>query len=637
MPAPRTAEAMDVPAAFSVKAPSLGAAAIAQPQPPAGYPSLRASLPPQHSEPTAGGVTAKATGLAAASAAVACAIANRSNRRSRRAAAELSKSTKNVASRLVMRVGPEGKSMQQFKEMDAVPVSTSERALAVNLDNKFYGSFAEIGAGQEVSRFFFRAGAAAGTVARSVSAYDMQMSDRMYGTSNRYVSKDRLLQMCRQEYDEIETTLRDIKGPDCRFFSFAATIAAKAYMSDRECEGWMGILYQHEVGASPSTIWIHVRMKDPTAELQGDALGILGLNMVYLAKDKRSPKQFVKHLLDDIKPGRLTINAVGFEGPAWPDVNPKLVALYLVQWGLAEAVIFQPDGNGNHTMGYPNDAFYKRPLCFQRGRFRMLSKTNEAIFEASQAKLAAELDSPKPPLPVVELVINPLGYSEEALMTDMPIEVERDYLSRFTVLSCLDIPILVSGIGPMYSLAEYARRYTTQKVVIAVGGGQYNIVRGIFREADYIGLKGGMLEAFGKLFAQGARLLVFPNVSSDDGAVSPGLDSAEGGLLDAERITLLEHLKITDKIVPIEFKYINPDVLNPETNSCFREKTQDVLDLICRLDSRWKDFVPTRVVDIVEKRGIAQVLGTLTYNISNKEEEAPLEQFYKEFMAKQGK
>lgn len=496
---------------------------------------------------------------------------------------------------------------------DGIPPSPAERSLAVNLDPSFYGSFAEIGAGQEVSRYFLRAGAAAGTVARSVSAYDMKVSDRMYGESSRYVTQERMMQMIEQEYKEVEGTLREVKGPDCRFFSFASTIAAKAYMSDRECEAYIGIMYQKEAGAELSTVWLHARMTDSTAELQGDALGVLGANLVYLvSKAEHDEKTIIKNLMADINPGRLTVNWVGFEGAGW-DVDSRLCALWLVQYGLTEAVLFQPEderavlGNRWFKATVPNLAFYKRPILVQRGRFRFVTKSNEAIFQSGLAKLKSDTghDSKKTrePLSVVELMITPFGNSDKALSYDAPKEAEKDFISRFNVLSSLRKPILISGLGEMHTLATYMSRYTNEQIVIAVGGGSYSLDRGICSDRECQGLKGGLLEAFGRLFAKGVKLYVFPNISPD-GKVTSCVEKSANSM---EKETLLSHLRATSKLVPIENKFIPEIVLNETTNQPFRGETQQVLDMICKFDAGWKELVPEDVVTVVNEKGIGEV------------------------------
>mmetsp|Transcript_70931 Transcript_70931/g.122954 ORF Transcript_70931/g.122954 Transcript_70931/m.122954 type:complete len:579 (-) Transcript_70931:199-1935(-) len=536
---------------------------------------------------------------------------------------------------------PHDRSTPEFKrkKADGIPTTTAARALAVNLDDDFYGSFAEIGAGQEVSRTFLRVGGAKGTVARSVSAYDMQMSDKMYGAASRYVTKERMLQMCHQEYHELEEACRKMKGDDTRFFSFASTVAAKAYMSNRECEAYMGCYYQKEKGQEPSLIWLHVRMNDPDAQLQADALGTLGCNLVYLCKQKHMPAlTLIRHLLDDIEPGRLNINWVSFQGPGWKSVDDRLVALWLVQYGIAEAVVFQPKNEG-HVATVPNLLFYKRPICAQRGRFLFVTKTNEAIFDAALAKLKeATQDAPRPPMPIMELTLTPLGNSPEALSTDIPFDVRRDFLSRFDVLAAMGFPIMVSGLRPMHEISAYMQRYTNQKIIIAVGGGAYSIEYGMFH--GLVDCPGGRLEAFGRLFAQGVQVYVFPNILHD-GTLRCDLISK---IEDPGRRALLEYFRVSEKIVPIEEKYITPCVLNAETNTPWRGKVQDVLYKISQFDHTWKELIPAKLVDMVMKRGVSEIVRAQEHGVdiggTGRGDELtnvlPLEKFSNDFWRSKG-
>ena len=188
-------------------------------------------------------------------------------------------------------------------------IGTHQKALKVNLDPTKYGTFAEIGAGQEVARWFFRVGGAAGTIAKSMSAYDMTISDAIYGQSDRYVSRQRLHKMLDHEFGLMLERLQAKRGADTRFFVFADTVAAKSFKGTGECHGWMGIRFQNQPGAEPSQIIIHVRMLDRENLQQQEALGIIGVNLVYgafyLSND---PKAFIGSLLDDLTHERVEVD-----------------------------------------------------------------------------------------------------------------------------------------------------------------------------------------------------------------------------------------------------------------------------------------------------------------------------------------
>ena len=144
-------------------------------------------------------------------------------------------------------------------------IDTHSKALKINLDPRWYGTFAEIGAGQEVVRWFFRVGGAAGTIAKSMSAYDMKVSDAIYGHADRYVSRDRLQAMLDREFDLDVERLGQQRGEDTSFFAFADTVVARSYRGSNECHGWMGIKFQSRASDQPSQIVMHVRMLDEEA------------------------------------------------------------------------------------------------------------------------------------------------------------------------------------------------------------------------------------------------------------------------------------------------------------------------------------------------------------------------------------
>ncbi|CAJ1448981.1 unnamed protein product [Effrenium voratum] len=294
-----------------------------------------------------------------------------------------------------------GKTWKELIQLKDLGSSSFDKALQVNLDSSIYGSFAEIGAGQEVSRTFLTAGAAAGTVARSLSAYDMQISDVTYGKAKRYVTKERLGQMLKTEYDTLEASIREEKGPQTRFFAVATTLAAKAYMSNRECEGWVGMTFQHQAGAQPSTVQLHVRMADETAQLQGEAIGRLGTNLVYLCNFAKDPVVITSFLLDGIEEGRLEVDFVEFTGPAFPKekMDYRLLAMKMVEFKVAPSVLLVYDEQkGSYVHAVPNNSFYKTPVVVQRSRFRPVTFAHREVIEAASKKLSRELGSDSRPV-----------------------------------------------------------------------------------------------------------------------------------------------------------------------------------------------------------------------------------------------
>ncbi|CAJ1382720.1 unnamed protein product [Effrenium voratum] len=525
-----------------------------------------------------------------------------------------------------------GKTWKELIQLKDLGSSSFDKALQVNLDSSIYGSFAEIGAGQEVSRTFLTAGAAAGTVARSLSAYDMQISDVTYGKAKRYVTKERLGQMLKTEYDTLEASIREEKGPQTRFFAVATTLAAKAYMSNRECEGWVGMTFQHQAGAQPSTVQLHVRMADETAQLQGEAIGRLGTNLVYLCNFAKDPVVITSFLLDGIEEGRLEVDFVEFTGPAFPKekMDYRLLAMKMVEFKVAPSVLLVYDEQkGSYVHAVPNNSFYKTPVVVQRSRFRPVTFAHREVIEAASKKLSRELGSDsRPVMQMLDFQIddivrpsNLLGTEGRLRRTRAAVQADLDgdgmlslaglekvfaqklpadeakqlakdvdldnkgkvmvdqvlgwtdksvnnaeFLDRFRMLESLKLPVLVSGVGSDAELSAYLARYTNAPIVLAaadpVGGGNYDIARGIFNSKIYDDYNGGMLEAeaiqdwvlgqkreaplsqaFGKLFAGNVRIYQYPNISGE-GEVSSEVE------INGTTADLHKYLVGEGKIVP---------------------------------------------------------------------------------------
>eukprot|EP00403_Amphidinium_massartii_P016929 CAMPEP_0178410324 /NCGR_PEP_ID=MMETSP0689_2-20121128/20920_1 /TAXON_ID=160604 /ORGANISM="Amphidinium massartii, Strain CS-259" /LENGTH=621 /DNA_ID=CAMNT_0020031495 /DNA_START=116 /DNA_END=1978 /DNA_ORIENTATION=- len=290
--------------------------------------------------------------------------------------------------------------------------STRGKALAVNRRGDFFGSFAEIGAGQEVSRTFLTAGGASNTVARTISAYDMAMSNAFYGEVDRYVTEKRLNQMLIKEYDLVLDTSQSDRSADCRYFSYATTAAAKALGTDRECECWIGLRFQAKVGAEPSTVSLHARMSDATAELQGQAIGLLGVNLIYLLSRTTNPYFVTRFLLDGIEPGRLEVDCLHFTGPEWErednTVDARILAMRMVQSRVAPAVYLEwcPKAKSYVQMD-PNSAFYRRPMVVQKSRFQPPTYMhNEVLWSAYRQMQDEAGPGAREPLKVLDLQLD---------------------------------------------------------------------------------------------------------------------------------------------------------------------------------------------------------------------------------------
>ncbi|WP_163930001.1 TonB-dependent receptor [Paraferrimonas sp. SM1919] len=378
--------------------------------------------------------------------------------------------------------------------------TTKEKALRLNLDEKKYGTIVEIGAGQEVARNFFVAGAAAGTIAKTMSAYDMKFSDDIYGVqeNGRYVSKSRVKAMMEQEFNLVVERLGDVRPKSSRYFSYATTVAAKSFNRNNECHAWCGVRVQMYPGAEPSDIVVHVRMLDDTAEAQQDALGVLGVNLIYGAYYYyENPKTLIDSLTDNLKSDRIEIDSIEFTGPCFEDVDNRAKNIHLIRSWKTRAVMFKPDG----SVAVPAEMLYKKNVLTIRGTFRPVTILSQDMIEQGQ-KAFYELEGvdASNTTVIAEISLN------DARGSDLNVS-EEDLIERVQLLNKLGYNVMISDYTRYFSLRAYFRQFTSLQLAIVVG--MINI-RQIFDEENYLGLEGGILEAFGKLFPDHTRLFVYP-------------------------------------------------------------------------------------------------------------------------------
>ncbi len=373
---------------------------------------------------------------------------------------------------------------------------THQRALAINLDRSIYGSFAEIGAGQEVARWFFQVGGAAGTVARTISAYDMAMSDAIYGQTRRYVSRERLLAMLDREHSLLVETLSATRGTDTRLFAFADTVAARNYAGTNECHGWMGLRFQDRAGAAPSDALLHVNMLEPNQLLQQQALGVLGVNLLHATyQDRATPEQFVASLFDGLSLDRVEIDVAELRGPAFAGFDARAVGLRLVRQGLAGAVVFQADG----ALVAPTEVLRRRPVVVERGRFRSEKPVHGPLLAGAGRRLRAELPGDaREPLCLFEMTTRP----DDGQLPD-----DDELLRRIARLNGLGFPVAVTRYAQVWELNEHLRRYSQEPIRLALGASTLvEILIGSAAESEI----GGAFQALGRLFTQKTRLYVYP-------------------------------------------------------------------------------------------------------------------------------
>ncbi len=376
-------------------------------------------------------------------------------------------------------------------------VDTHAKALKINLDPQWYGTFAEIGAGQEVVRWFFRVGGAAGTIAKSISAYDMKVSDAIYGQSERYVSRGRLQAMLDREFELDINRLQD-RGDTTSFFAFADTVVARSYKGGNECHGWMGVKFQSRPHDEPSQIVMHVRMLDAEASLQQEALGIVGVNLCYGAFFLHHvPEDMIESLLDKLTTGRIEIDMIEFTGIEFRNVDNRVMALKLVQLGLSGAAMF----GANREVLQPAEVLYKKAVLVERGSFRPMTHVNLDMLECAHAKFKEDpAVADKAVLPLMEITMRNLL----AGGTDVD---RRDFLARADLLAACGMTVLISDYFEYYRLAAYLGRQTKERIGIVMG--VPSLIE-LFDEKYYTQLPGGTLESFGRLFKNNLKLYIYP-------------------------------------------------------------------------------------------------------------------------------
>ena len=453
-------------------------------------------------------------------------------------------------------------------------LGTNKKAFQINLDRKRYGTFAEIGAGQEVARRFFQVGGASGTIAKTMSAYDMQFSDAIYGVTTRYVSRARLTTMLDHEFSLLCERLDQKLGDQCTFFVFADTVAARSFKQHSESHGWLGMRFQAETRGHPSDIIIHVRMLDEANVDQQEALGIIGVNLVYGAFYEHQPEKLIASLQENLDPQRMQVDMIKFSGPAFAGVDNRLMSLQLVSQGLTTAVMFTADGESVQ----PTEILHKKAIIVERGSFRPVTYATNDMLEGAR-----------------QIFLNQPGTKDEDLVVLMEMTLENllsegqldhaDFLARVDILGSLGRTVLISKFGEYYRLAGYLSRYTDQPIALVMG---VPSLHEIFDEKYYLNLEGGILEALGRMFKGGLKLFVYPVE-----------EEKTGNLLTATQLQVapnLHHL----------YQYLIENGFIQEITDFNREYLKifppDVLAKMQTGDPAWEAMVPPEVSQMIKTR-----------------------------------
>ncbi len=365
-------------------------------------------------------------------------------------------------------------------------IGTDEKALQINLDPSKYGTFAEIGAGQEVARRFFRVGGAAGTIAKTMSAYDMTFSDAIYGPADRYVSRVRLQTMLDHEYKLLVERLDEQFGAEKTFFVFADTVAARSFKERNESHGWLGVRFQSQPRGQPSEIIIHVRLLDEGNVEQQEALGVIGVNLLHGAFYSRQPEKLISSLQENLVPGRIEVDMIKFSGPLFQNVDNRLMSLQLVSQGLTNAVMFKSDGETVQ----PAEVFYKKAILVERGSFRPVTYATNDMLDGARRVFLTQCDSTEDDVVVL------MEMTLEHLLADGQVD-HADFLARVDILGALGRTVLISKFGEYFRLATYLFRYTDKAIGLVMG--VPSLIE-IFNKKYYANLEGGILEALGRMF-----------------------------------------------------------------------------------------------------------------------------------------
>ena len=464
-------------------------------------------------------------------------------------------------------------------------LTPKQKALEINLNPKIYGSFAEIGAGQETVRFFYRAGAASGTVAKAMSAYDKEMSDSIYGVeeNKRYVTQARLKKMLDHEIDLMRERLTQDLYSEKAFFTYANTVTTIDYSKKNEGHGWVGIRFKLNVeDEKANEIIIHVKFKENSAQLQQETLGVLGVNLIYGAYNYYdNPRRLINSLYDTLDKDQLEIDMINFRGPQFKYVDNRLMSLQLVKNGMTDVVVFNPEGKNI----LPADLLYKKNIFAIRGSFRPFMNVNMDMFKGGLEVFKQEEGVKKDNTEILfEITLSNLIASGSEGKLD-----ERDFLDRADIIGKLGYNVIISNFSEYYKLTDYFSQFTRNKTKIGLTMGVNNLLE-IFNEQYYNDLPGGIMEAFGKLFKKNVKIYLYP-------------------YLDKEKDILLtsKNLKVSDNLQEL-YKYFLynrriEDILNFKQDYLY-SYSRKILEKIAKGESGWEDQCPDGVADLIKERGM---------------------------------
>src|SRR5690606_8786243 len=457
-----------------------------------------------------------------------------------------------------------------------VQLSANQKAKRSNADTDLYGTFAEIGVGQETVRHFFRAGGASQTIAKAMSAYDKDFSNAIYGAEpgNRFVCESRLRNMIRHEYNLIVERLDRKDHPTKRFFSFANTVASSTYERPHSGHGWLGVRLQTAPDGPTNDVIIHIRLHDPDINLQQESIGVLGVNLIHACFfHYDDPDTLMTNLYDNVSRHVVEIDMIQMNGPEFSQVDNRLLSLQLVRRGYTDAVIFGPDGQNLQA----SEVLYKKNILAIRGSFRPVTKVNIDMIMNGYNMFIKEQRVDRQNLQVLfEITLNNLQADSGAVD-------EKDFIDRADILCSLGQTVLISNYQEYYKLVEYFSRYTKARMGLIMG---VNNLIDVFDEKYYRNLNGGMLEAFGILFTRDLKIYVYPScIEGSDEIMTTASMPVHPRLKP-----LYDYLLFNKRLVDIES--YDPNVLNIFS--------KEVLQMIRDGQSGWEEMVPPYVDNMIK-------------------------------------
>jgi hypothetical protein len=458
--------------------------------------------------------------------------------------------------------------------MNDLVQTTEQKAVVLNRDLSPYGTFAEVGGGQEVARWFFRVGGATSTVAKTISAYDMAVSDAVYGPAQQYVSRQRLDAMLDHEFGQLMERLGPERRGTTSFFAFADTVATRKSLESEPGRGWVGIRFQANPGEEPSDIIVHVQLFESTAVRQQETLGVLGVNLIYAAFYRRTPPALIGSLMDALSRERVEVDMIKLSGPAFAGMDNRLLSLQLVEQNLTDAAMFTARGE----VVQPSEVLHKRPILVERGSFRPITKLTFDLLEQSREQFIKEpAVAGRHPVVLAEMTLRSL--------IPGPDVGHADFLARADILGALGIDVLISRFEPYYRLADYLVAYTDQMIGIAVG---LPSIKEIANEKYYTDLPGGALESAGRLFKRAVKVYVYP-----------ARDPVSGRVYTVESVPLASPWRYLRTLL-IEIHRLEP--IRNYNENYFAIYPQDVLAKIQNDDAGWEAMVPAIAAEMIKAK-----------------------------------